>query len=62
MIIFKGIEEGYFAFMYQISVAIKRHMLQRKISPRDVTMLADNHIASISIDDVKLSISSQVCN
>ena len=62
MIIFKGIEEGCFAFVYQISVAIKCHMLQRKFSPSDVTMLTDNHIVSISIDDVKLSISSQVCN
>ena len=31
IITFKGVEEGCFAFVYQISVAIKRHMLQRKI-------------------------------
>ena len=60
-ITFKGVEEGCFAFVYQISVAVRCHMLQSKIAPNDVTMLAKNDMC-ISIDGVKLSILSQVHN
>ena len=59
-ITFKGVQEGCFAFVYQISAAVKFHMLQSEITPSDVTMLTENHITCISIDDVKLKISSQL--
>ena len=59
-ITFKGVQEGCFAFVYQISAAVKCYMLQRENTSSDVTMLAENYITCISIDDVKLKISSQV--
>ena len=59
-ITFKGVEEGCFAFVYQISVALKFHMLKSEITPSDVTVLAESHITCMSIDDVKLKFSSQV--
>ena len=59
-ITFKGVQEGCFAFVYQISAAVKCHMLQSEITPSDVTMLTENHITCLSIDDVKLKISSQL--
>ena len=59
-ITFKGVQEGCFAFVYQISAAVKCHMLQREITSSDVTMLTENNITCISIDDVELKISSQV--
>ena len=60
LITFKGVQEGCFAFVYQISAAVKCHMLQKDITSSDVTMLAENYISCISIDDVELKISSQV--
>ena len=59
-ITFKGVQEGCFVFVYQISAAVKCHMLQRENTSCDVTMLADNYITCISIDDVELKISSQL--
>ena len=59
-ITFKGVQEGCFAFVYQISAAVKCHMLQRENTSSDVIILAENYITCISIDDVKLKISSQV--
>ena len=59
-IIFKGVEEGCVRFIYQISAAVKCHMLKSEIPPSDVTTLAQNHISCISIDDVKLKILMQL--
>ena len=59
-ITFKGVQEGCFAFVYQISAAVKCHILQSDITPSDVTVLAENHITCISIDDVELKVSSQL--
>ena len=56
----KGVQEGCVAFVYQISAAVKSHMLQIEITPGDVTMFSEQHIISVSIDDVKLKISPQV--
>ena len=61
-IIFKGVQEGCFALTYQVSAAVKSHMLKIELTPGDVTMFAEHHIVSVSIDDVKLRIPSQVCN
>ena len=58
-IIFKGVQEGCVAFVYQISAAVKSHMLQIEVTPSDETILIEHHIISVSIDDVKLMISSQ---
>ena len=57
-ITFKGVQDGCFAFVYQISAAVKCHMLQIEITHSDIATLAENHIVSISIDDVKLKLSS----
>ena len=59
-ITFMGVQEGCFALVYQISAAVKCHMLQIEIASSDVTMLAENYIMCISIDDVELKISSQL--
>ena len=59
-ITFMGVQEGCFAFVYQISVAVKCRMLRRENTSSDVTVLAENYITCISIDDVELKISSQV--
>ena len=56
-ITFKGVQEGCVKFIYQISTAVKCHMLQSEITPSDVRILVQNHILYISIDDVKLKIS-----
>ena len=61
-ITFKGVEEGCFAFVYQISIAVKCHMLKSEITSSDATVLAENHITCMLIDDVQLKISSQVIN
>ena len=59
-VIFKGVQEGCVAIVYQISAAVKSHILQIEVTPSDMTMLDDHHIISVSIDDVKLKISSQI--
>ena len=59
-ITFKGVQEGCVAFVYQISAAVKAHMMQIKVTPDDVTTFAKHHIMSVSIDDEKLKISYQV--
>ena len=59
-ITFRGVQEECVAFVYQISAAVKRHMLGSETIPSDVTLLAKNHIICISIDNVKLKISSQL--
>ena len=53
-------QEGCVAFVYQISAAVKSHMLQIEVTPSDATTLDEHHIISVSIDDVKLKISSQI--
>ena len=50
-ITFKGVQEGCVA---------KAYMMQIKVTPSDVTTFAEHHIISVSIDDEKLKISSQV--
>ena len=59
---FNSVQEGCIALVYQISGAVKSHMLRKEITPSDVTVLTENHIKCILIDDVKLKISSQVHN
>ena len=59
-ITFKGVQEGCFAFVYQISAAVKSHMLKIEITPSSVTTFAENHITCILIDEVELKISSQL--
>lgn len=59
-IIFKGVQEGCVAFMYQISTAVKCYLLQIEITATDVTMLAKHSIISIMIDNTELMISSQL--
>ena len=59
-ITFKGVQEGCVKFIYQISAAVKCHMLQSEITPSDVRILVQNYILYISIDDVKLKISLQL--
>jgi len=61
-IIFKGVQEGCIAFVYQISLAVKSHLLQSKIVPSDVEKLTEHHIISLLIDDEKLEISQQLIN
>lgn len=61
-IIFKGVQEGCVAFVYQISPAVKSYLLQ--ITPHDATVFAEHHIISILIDDVVLKVpqqSKEVC-
>ena len=57
---FKGVQEGCVAFIYQISAAVKAHMMQIKVTPSEVTTFAGYHIISVLIDNEKLKISSQV--
>lgn len=59
-ITFKGVEEGCIAFVYQISAAVKSHILRYEVTPNNITMLAEQHITSILIDNVKLKISLQL--
>ena len=49
-ITFKGVQEGCFAFVYQISAAVKCHMLKSEITPSDATMLAENNIIRMYIN------------
>ena len=57
---FKGVQEGCVTFIYQISAAVKAHMMQIKVTPSDATTFAKHLIISVSIDDEKLIILSQV--
>ena len=59
-ITFKGVQEGCVTFIYQISAAVKAHMMQIKVTPSDATTFAKHLIISVSIDDEKLIILSQV--
>ena len=59
-ITFKGVQEGCFAFVYQISATVKFHILQREITHSDIRTLSDNHITCTSIDDVELKISTHL--
>ena len=59
-ITFKCVQEGCVELVFQISAAVKSHILLSKITSSDVIMLAENHIKCILIDDVKLNISNEV--
>ena len=58
-IAFKGVQEGCVSFVYQISTAVKFHLLQNEITPSGIIMLAEHHILCIIIDGTELKISPQ---
>jgi len=56
-IIFRGVEEGCIALKYQISIAVKLHLLQYKLDD----VLTQQKIQCLVIDDVMLPSFSKVC-
>jgi len=60
-IIFRGVEEGCIALIYQISVAVKLHLLDYKLFDDDLTILTQHKIQCLMIDGVILPCFSKVC-
>ena len=60
-IIFKGVQEGCVAFVYQISPTVKSYLLQYPLTAKDITVLTDYQIKCFIIDDEELKL-PKVCN
>ena len=58
-IIFRGTQEGCVAIVYQISNAVKCHLLKCHITPQDVLEFANHKIKCIIVDDTELAMSAQ---
>ena len=59
-IFFKGVQEGCVAFVYQISPAVKAHLLKHPI--RVETVFSDNNIKCLIIDDEELQFAAKKGN
>ena len=59
VLIFKGFDVGSILFIYQISEAVKKYLLQYKFTEQDVRFLEGNNITSLIVDDVRIMSSSQ---
>ena len=59
VLIFKGVDVGSILFVYQISEAVKNHLLQYKFTEEDVTFLEGNNITSLIVDGVRIMSPSQ---
>ena len=55
---FECVQDGCIAIVYQISSAVKSHLLQHKITANHVTLLKQSHIETIMIDNEVLKIPS----
>ena len=53
-IIFRGAGTGSVLFIYQLSSAVRSHLLQHKISKGDVIKLSTRNIAGVMVDDIPL--------
>ena len=53
-IIFKGVQEGCIAFVYQISPAVKSYFLQYPLTANDIAMLYEHQIKCFIIDNEEL--------
>ena len=60
-IIFKGVEEGCVALVYEASAAVKSYLLQYSLDDDDLTVLAQHKIKCLMIDDVILPCCGKVC-
>ena len=59
-IIFKGVQEGCVAFVYQISPTVKSYLLQYPLAAKDITVLSDYQIKYFIINDEELKL-PKVC-
>ena len=55
-IIFKGVQEGCIAFVYQISPTVKSYLLQYPLTTKDIELLFENQIKYFIVDDEELKI------
>ena len=55
-IIFIGLEEGCIAFVYQISEIIKSYILQYKITPDGLALLASHDIKCLIVDQTEIPV------
>ena len=55
-IIFKGVQEGCVAFVYQISPTVKSYLLQYPLTAKDITVLSDYQIKCFIIDGEELKL------
>ena len=53
-IIFKGLQEGCIAFVYQISPAVKSYLLQYPLTANDIAVLYEHQIKCLIIDNEEL--------
>ena len=69
-IIFRGLEEGGIAFVYQISAVVKSYILQYKFTPDGLASLAVHDIKCLIVDqteipvplELKIHVSMYMCN
>ena len=55
-IVFKGLQEGCIAFVYQVSPTVKSYLLQYPLTTKDVTLLFEHQITHFIIDDRELKL------
>ena len=55
-VIFIGLEEGCIAFVYQISAAVKSYILQHKITPNGLALLASCDIKCLIVDGTEIPV------
>ena len=55
-IIFKGVQEGCVAFVYQISPTVKSYLLHYPLTTKDIELLFENQINFSIIDDEELKL------
>ena len=55
-IIFKGVQEGCIAFIYQISPTVKYYLLQYPLTTKDIELLFENQINCFIVDDEELKL------
>lgn len=55
-IIFIGLEEGCIAFVYQISGAVKSYIMQNKITPNGLALLASHDIKCLIVDGTEMPV------
>ena len=57
---FKGVVAGSILFIYQISEAVKKYLLDYKFTEQDLAFLEGNKILSLEVDDINIMHSSQL--
>ena len=55
-IIFKGVQEGCVAFVYQISPTVKSYLLQYTLTTKDIELLFEHQIIFFIIDDEEVKL------